>query len=385
MALAPWLTPWTVSATNFVVSFAVQTVKISTDTLLQAHVPDALLGHTFSLQDMMYNFGLMAAATLAAWTLPPGGATRWPFLRRGSGARRAGPRSAGTLASRVREGRARPAGERHLDRPEDPSPTHTRLTACCPRSRRLDMSPRSRRAVRSPGSSRPANEGTYVMKFRGAGQGWKVSSPRSSSPVLRGPSSVPVPDLAVITLDERIAKYEADEEVQDLLTASVGHQPRRRLPARLARLRRLPSPPSPDLAERIIWLDALTANSTGTSSQPNLLVWHGQTSAIDHGAALYFHRSWAGRPPSPERFAAQVSMRVGHVLETSAERRGPSRRARCPGHARSHRRCASTTCPTSGSRRLRTCTTPARSDRPTAPCSRRVSTATAWVPGRAAA
>jgi len=80
VALAPWLTPWTVSATNFVVSFAVQTVKISTDSLLQAHVPDALLGRTFSLQDMMYNFGLVAAATLAAWTLPPGGATRWPFF-----------------------------------------------------------------------------------------------------------------------------------------------------------------------------------------------------------------------------------------------------------------------------------------------------------------
>ena len=31
LALAPWLTPWTVSATNFVVSFAAQTVKISTD------------------------------------------------------------------------------------------------------------------------------------------------------------------------------------------------------------------------------------------------------------------------------------------------------------------------------------------------------------------
>ena len=80
VALAPWLTPWTVSATNFVVSFAVQTVKISTDTLLQAHVPDALLGRTFSLQDMMYNFGLVTAATLAAWTLPPGGATTWPFF-----------------------------------------------------------------------------------------------------------------------------------------------------------------------------------------------------------------------------------------------------------------------------------------------------------------
>jgi MFS family permease len=80
LALAPWLNPWTVSATNFVVGFAAQTIKISTDTLLQAHVPDDLLGRTFALQDMMYNSGLVVAATLAAWTLPPGAATTWPFF-----------------------------------------------------------------------------------------------------------------------------------------------------------------------------------------------------------------------------------------------------------------------------------------------------------------
>ncbi len=80
LALAPWLDPWTVSATNVVVSFAVQAVKISIDSLLQAHVPDALLGRTFALQDMMYNSGLVAAASLAAFTLPPGGATNVTFF-----------------------------------------------------------------------------------------------------------------------------------------------------------------------------------------------------------------------------------------------------------------------------------------------------------------
>lgn len=80
LVLAPWLNPWTVSATNFVVSFAVQAVKISIDSLLQAHVPDDLLGRAFAIQDMMYNSGLVAAATLAAFTLPQGGATTVPFL-----------------------------------------------------------------------------------------------------------------------------------------------------------------------------------------------------------------------------------------------------------------------------------------------------------------
>lgn len=80
LPFAPWLTPWTVCATNFVVAFAAQAVKISIDSLLQAHVPDILLGRTFSVQDMMYNSGLVAAASLAAWTLPPGAAVAWPFI-----------------------------------------------------------------------------------------------------------------------------------------------------------------------------------------------------------------------------------------------------------------------------------------------------------------
>lgn len=80
LPLAPWLTPWTVSALNFVVAFAAQAVKISIDSLLQAHVPDPLLGRTFSLHDMMYNAGLVAAASFAAWTLPRSGATTWSLF-----------------------------------------------------------------------------------------------------------------------------------------------------------------------------------------------------------------------------------------------------------------------------------------------------------------
>jgi MFS family permease len=80
LPLAPWLSPWTVSALNFVVAFAAQAVKISIDSLLQAHVPDTLLGRTFSFQDMMYNAGLVAAASLAAASLPRSGAAVWPFF-----------------------------------------------------------------------------------------------------------------------------------------------------------------------------------------------------------------------------------------------------------------------------------------------------------------
>jgi hypothetical protein len=168
-----------------------------------------------------------------------------------------------------------------------------------------------------PGIVEADDDGTYVLKFRGAGQGLKVLVAEVVVAGIGRLIEVPVPDLAVIDLDARIARYEADEEVQDLLTASVGTN---------LGVDYLPGslgydgsrPPSADLAERIIWLDALTANVDRTWSNPNLLVWHGRTWAIDHGAALYFHHSWPSRAPSPERFAAQPFDASRHVLRDVA-------------------------------------------------------------------
>ena len=73
-----------------------------------------------------------------------------------------------------------------------------------------------------PGIVEADDDGTYVLKFRGAGQGLKVLVAEVLVAGIARLLEVPVPDLAVIRLDPRIAKYEADEEVQDLLTASVG-------------------------------------------------------------------------------------------------------------------------------------------------------------------
>jgi hypothetical protein len=168
-----------------------------------------------------------------------------------------------------------------------------------------------------PGIVEADDDGTYVLKFRGAGQGLKVLVAEVLVAGLARLVEVPVPDLAVVTLDARIARYEADEEVQDLLTASVGTN---------LGVDFLPGslgydgsrPPSADLAERIIWLDALTANVDRTWANPNLLVWHGRTWAIDHGAALYFHHAWPGRAPDPARFATQRFDASRHVLRDVA-------------------------------------------------------------------
>jgi hypothetical protein len=164
-----------------------------------------------------------------------------------------------------------------------------------------------------PGIVEADDDGTYVLKLRGAGQGLKVLVAEVIVGEIGRAIGLRVPQLRAVTLDARIAKYEADEEVQDLLTASVGLN---------LGVDFLPGSfgydgsqtPSPAEAARVLWLDAFTANVDRTWSNPNLLVWHGQTWAIDHGAALYFHHSWPGRGADPARFARQPYDASKHVL-----------------------------------------------------------------------
>jgi hypothetical protein len=79
-------------------------------------------------------------------------------------------------------------------------------------------------------------------------------------------------------------------------------------------------PPSREEAGAILWLDAFSANVDRTWANPNLLVWHGRTWAIDHGAALWFHHSWPSRPPDVHRFVDQPFDTGGHVLGPSPHR-----------------------------------------------------------------
>ena len=164
-----------------------------------------------------------------------------------------------------------------------------------------------------PGLVEADDLGTYVCKFRGAGQGPKVLVAEVVVAGLARALDIATPDLVVMELEETIARYEADEEVQDLLTASLG--------ANLG-VDFLPGSfgfdsgctPDPDLAARVLWLDALTANVDRSWRNPNLLVWHGDLWAIDHGACLYFHHGWSGGVGSAARFAAQPYDAGDHVL-----------------------------------------------------------------------
>ncbi|CCH77689.1 conserved hypothetical protein [Nostocoides japonicum T1-X7] len=169
-----------------------------------------------------------------------------------------------------------------------------------------------------PGIVEADDLGTYVVKFRGAGQGLKVLVAEVVVGELARRLDVSVPRLAVLDLSRDIARYEADEEVQDLLSASVG--------LNLA-VDFLPGafgydgsrPPDGPTASRILWLDALTANVDRTWDNPNLLLWHCRVWCIDHGAALYFHHGWPSRTPDPARFAAQPFDASRHILREVAE------------------------------------------------------------------
>jgi hypothetical protein len=78
--LGPFLTPWSIVVVAFVVSFTSQCVKITVDSLMQAHVDDHLLGRAFSAYDVVYNAGMVAAAALGAVVLPATGLASWPLV-----------------------------------------------------------------------------------------------------------------------------------------------------------------------------------------------------------------------------------------------------------------------------------------------------------------
>ncbi|HET8969582.1 MAG TPA: HipA family kinase [Candidatus Nanopelagicales bacterium] len=156
--------------------------------------------------------------------------------------------------------------------------------------------------------------GTYVVKFRGAGQGRKALVAEVVTGELGRRLGLPVPELVVVALDPRLAPAEPDQEIQDLLRASVGDNLGMDfLPGSVG----LESPDGvdPGLAAQVMWFDGLTSNVDRSWHNPNLLRWHGRPWLIDHGASLYFHHNWAHRDQAPTR---PYPKPVDHVLRPVA-------------------------------------------------------------------
>jgi hypothetical protein len=147
-----------------------------------------------------------------------------------------------------------------------------------------------------PGVVEADDLGTYVAKFRGAGQGVNALIAEVITGELVRRLGLRVPELVVVDIDSVIARGEPDQEVQELLRASGGtNLGVDFLPGALGFY---PSVHTVDaaLASRVLWLDAYTENVDRSWRNPNLLVWHGELWLIDHGATLYFHHDWPRAP-----------------------------------------------------------------------------------------
>jgi hypothetical protein len=170
-----------------------------------------------------------------------------------------------------------------------------------------------------PGLVEGADLGTYVCKFHGAGQGVRVLVAEVIVSGLAVRLGLRTPRLVALELDLELARYEADQEVQDLLNASPGlNLGIDFLPGAFGYEGEAATPA--DIAARVLWLDAFTANVDRTWRNPNLLLWHDDLWVIDHGAALYFHHGWSGGVGDPERFAAQTWDVGDHVFGAHVDR-----------------------------------------------------------------
>jgi hypothetical protein len=161
-----------------------------------------------------------------------------------------------------------------------------------------------------PGLMEADDLGTYVVKFRGAGQGRKALIAEVICSRIASVLGLAVPELVAVDLDTALAAGEPDEEVQALLRNSGGlNLGVDFLPGALD------FDPGAfqidgDVAARVLWFDALINNVDRSWRNPNLLFWHGRLYLIDHGAALTFHHTWN----APDASAARPYDASEHVL-----------------------------------------------------------------------
>jgi hypothetical protein len=147
------------------------------------------------------------------------------------------------------------------------------------------------------GGSLPAiieadDDGMYVLKFRGAGQGPKSLIAELLAGEIGRLAGLPVPEIVFVDLPAELARTEPDPEIQSLIRASAGlNIALDYLPGSVT-FDPLVAVPDARLASSIVWFDAFVCNVDRTVRNVNMLMWHRQLWLIDHGAALYFQHAW---------------------------------------------------------------------------------------------
>ena len=165
------------------------------------------------------------------------------------------------------------------------------------------------------GGSLPAiveadDDGMYVLKFRGAGQGPKALIAELLSGEIARLLGFRVPEIVFAELDAELGRTEPDPEIQDLLKASVGlNLAMDYLPGSIT------FDPVVDeidgrLASEIVWFDAFVTNVDRTARNSNMLMWHKQLWLIDHGASLYFQHSWENWEEQSRKPFASIAQHI---------------------------------------------------------------------------
>ncbi len=167
------------------------------------------------------------------------------------------------------------------------------------------------------GGSLPAivegdDDGLYVLKFRGAGQGPLALAAELIAGEIGRLLGVRIPELVLMQVDAALGRNEPDQEIRDLLGASIGvNLALDYLPGSVMFDPAARDSATPEVASTAVWFDAFVTNVDRTARNPNLLRWHKKLYFIDHGATLYFHHDW----PSRERAAAGAFPAIrDHVL-----------------------------------------------------------------------
>jgi hypothetical protein len=171
------------------------------------------------------------------------------------------------------------------------------------------------------GGSLPAvveadDDGMYVLKFRGAGQGAKALIAEFVAGEIARAIGLPVPEIVFAELDAELARTEPDPEIQDLIRASEGLNLALDYLPGAVNFDPIADPLPEGFASRLVWFDAFVSNVDRTFRNTNLMIWHREPWLIDHGAALYFHHAWGGPAADP---GGRFALIREHVLLPKAD------------------------------------------------------------------